>query len=267
MDKRQFLLGSISLFAGSSIAPWLQREARAETYKNVSYGAEELDIYKPDGVQNAPVVMYVHGGAWRAGSKRKVGSKARYYNSRGYVFVSVGYTLYPRANAEKQAVQVASAVNWFKANASRFGADPNRIALMGHSAGCHLVAMATLSGATTPKLLILNDTGAYDIAFLAGLNNGRVPTLYSALNRKDKWKRWSPISYVRNRHQPPALVIWSGGRNRDKISKHFANALEAAGNLVFRFDGKGYSHFSINSSIGRGSSSVTKAIDRFLQRL
>jgi acetyl esterase/lipase len=249
-------------FTGLGIVP-----VRAATFKGVSYGKNQLDIYQPANAAGAPILIYVHGGAWKAGSRRSVGSKASYYNGKGYVFVSVDYTLYPRANAEQQAVEVAQAVNWVSRNATTYGGDPSRIALMGHSAGCHLSAMATLSGACTPKLLICNDTGGYDVAFLAEINNGRVPRLYSALDTKSKWARWSPISYVRNRRQPPTLVIWSGGENRDRISKRFADAMEAAGNSVTRFAGEGYSHISINSSVGKPGSSVTKAIDRFLQRL
>jgi acetyl esterase/lipase len=241
--------------------------AKAATLKGISYGKNLLDIYMPENAVNAPVIMFVHGGAWKAGSRGKVGSKARYFTKKGYVFISVGYTLYPRANAEQQAVQVAQAVNWVRKNAGAYGGDGSRIALMGHSAGCHLAAMATLSGACTPKLLICNDTGGYDVAFLAKINDGRVPSLYSALDTKSKWARWSPISYVANRRQPPTLVIWSGGKNRDKISIHFADALERAGNPVTRFAGLGYSHYSINSSVGKSGTSVTKAIDQFLQRL
>lgn len=270
-SRRSLLKTASRGFAGGlafvSLTGTLARSALAASQKNIDYGPNKLDIYQPANPGGAPIVMFVHGGAWRLGNRRSVGSKARYYTKRGYLFVSVGYTLYPRANAEQQAMQIARAVNWMKANADRYGGDGNRIALMGHSAGCHLSAMATLSGAATPKLLICNDTGAYDIAYLASLNNGKVPALYSALDRKAKWGRWSPISYVANRRQPPTLVLWSGGRNRDKISKRFANALEAAGNPVTRFDGRRYNHLSINSAVGRGGNSVTGAIDRFLQRL
>jgi len=266
--SRRSAIKSITFgFGAIALTGLTMSAARAATKKGISYGQNRLDIYTPDNPVNAPVIMYVHGGAWKAGSRGKVGSKAGYYTKKGYIFISVGYTLYPRANAEQQAVQVAQAVNWVRMNAKAYGGDGSRIALMGHSAGCHLAAMATLSGACTPKLLICNDTGGYDVAFLAKINNGKVPRLYSALDTKSKWARWSPISYVANRRQPPTLVIWSGGTNRDKISIHFADALERAGNSVTRFAGLSYSHYSINSSIGKPGSSVTIAIDKFLQRL
>jgi len=268
IDRRRFVTSIAATGVAFSLPLQFTENAIAATTKNISYGPNRLDISTPANPSNAPVVAFVHGGAWKAGNKGRVGSKAKYYTGKGYIFVSIGYTLYPRANAESQAMQIATAVNWVRKNIGKYGGDGSRVALMGHSAGCHLASMATLSGACTPKLLICNDTGAYDITYLAQLNDGRVPSLYSALDTKAKWVRWSPISYVNNRQQPPALVMWSGGRNRDKISKRFANAMSAAGNSVTRFDGRRYNHLSINSAIGRSSgNSVTNAVDRFLTRL
>ena len=267
LTRRQTIqsLAAVTVAAATPFAT--SSPAAAAPLKDISYGANTLDIHLPENAANSPVLAFVHGGAWRAGNKGKIGSKARYFNKKGFVFVSIGYTLYPRANAEQQAVQIAQAVNWVKQNIGKYGGNGDRLALMGHSAGCHLSSLATLSGACTPKLLICNDTGAYDIAYLARLNNGKVPGLYSALDRKNKWKRWSPISYVNNRAQPPTLVMWSGGRNRDKISLRFANALAAAGAPVSRFDGSRYNHLSINSSIGKDGSAATEAVARFLQKL
>lgn len=266
ISRRTFTKFAVSALSVVATPSLFMRPAIAAGPTEISYGANKLDIHFPKNPNNAPVLAYVHGGAWKLGSKSKIGSKAKYYTAKGYIVVSIGYTLYPRANAEQQAVQIAQAVNWLKINIGKYGGDGSRVALMGHSAGCHLAAMATLSGACTPKLLICNDTGAYDVAYLAEINNGRVPRLYSALDKKSKWGRWSPISYVNNRTQPPTLVMWSGGRNRDRISKRFANAMIKAGNNVTQFAGDSYNHLSINSAIG-GSNAVTRAVDKFLTRL
>lgn len=268
LSRRSLLRLGLGTAAGLALGPALlvPSAAHAAGGKNISYGRNRLDIYTPNNASNAPVLVFVHGGAWKAGSKERVGSKARHYTDRGFVFVSVGYTLYPSANAEQQAVEVAQAINWVKANIGRHGGDGGRVAVMGHSAGCHLSSLAVLSGAATPRLLVCNDTGAYDLDYLAKLNGGSIPNLYSALDRRDKWKRWSPISYVGNRAQPPAMVIWSGGRNRDKISENFIRAMRAAGNSVTAYDGSAYSHMSVNSAIGK-SNALTAAIDRFLAQM
>jgi len=240
--------------------------------KGVSYGPNSLDIYPAKGTARArengvPIVIFVHGGAWRAGNKSRVGSKAKYFTKRGYMFVSVGYTLYPRANASRQAKQVGKAVSWIRANAARYGGDPERIALMGHSAGSHLVALATFTGAASGvKALICNDTRAYDLPFLAKRNGGRIPALYSALSNKKFRSSWSPISYVGLKRQPPTLVAWSGGSGRDVISLNFVRALAREGNSVVRYDGSSrYNHLSINSKMGAESGGVTAAVSKFIE--
>lgn len=268
IDRRSFLhLGLGAGAAGIStafggIGPAL---AARQTIKNVKYGSNALDIYT-SGTDNAPVLIYVHGGAWRAGSRRTVKSMPGYFNGRGYHFVSVGYTLHPRANVEMQARQVGQAVGWVRANIARYGGNPSRIALMGHSAGCHLASLATLGGlAPGVRALIANDTGAYDLAYLASLNNGRLGTLYAApFNDKSKWHNWSPISYAGGGGRLPVLVAWSGGKNRDRISKRFADALQRAGHPVTRFDGRRYNHISIRNVVGRSGEPLTAAITGFL---
>ena len=254
--------------AGTACAT-LPVPAFAASSRSFDYGPNALDWYPARGTSgNAPILVFVHGGAWALGNRGQVGSKADYYTSQGYNFASVSYTLFPAANAQTQALQVGTAVNWIHQNARRLGGDPDRIALMGHSAGCHLSSLATLTGAATPvKALVCNDTRAYDLEFLARMNGGALPLLYApAFANPSYWSAWSPISYSGLRDQPPTLVAWSGGSGRDRVSKRFADALEYEGTEVHRFDGKRrYNHISINSRMGRSRDRLTKSVDRFLE--
>lgn len=280
MLNRRNLIQS-ALFNGSAICSLpaiialgaTPSEAKTNGRRTVSYGPHKLDIYPARGAganaqKKAPIIVYIHGGAWRGGSRSRVGSKAKYFTAVGKVFISVGYTLYPSANALQQAKQIGRAVSWIRSNASSFNGDGARIILMGHSAGSHLAALAVFSGAARGvRALICNDTRAYDLPLLAARNGGRVPMLYSALGDKNHWKSWSPISYVGRGNKPPTLVAWSSGSGRKAISRHFANSLRSAGGRVETFDGSSkYSHGSINSSIGRDNSGITAAITRFIAR-
>ncbi|PCI05511.1 MAG: carboxylesterase [Hyphomicrobiales bacterium] len=269
MPTRRHFIQSSALFAGSTLLPFSTADDAFAAKHSASYGANKLDIF-PTNRASAPILVYVHGGAWLAGSKGSVGAKAAYFTRLGYVFISVGYTLYPRANAQTQSLQIGQAVNWVRKNASRLGGDPDKIALMGHSAGCHLAALAALTGSTGPiNALICNDTRAYDLSYLARLNKGHLPLLYAKPFSKRKfWSSWSPISYAGLKEHPPILVAWSGGKNRDKISINFANALRREGSNVTHFDGSGrYSHISINSKMGKEKNrdSVTAAVSGFLK--
>lgn len=256
IHRRKFLAGA----AATALIGISATTTAAETSRNVSYGANRLDIYSP-GTTNAPVIIYVHGGAWRAGSKGSVGSMPSHYNKKGYVFVSVGYSL--SGNADRQSSEVAQAINWVRANIAKYGGNPGRIGVMGHSAGCHLACLAVLSGrAGGVRALGAVDTGAYDIAYLAEINGGRLPVLYAALNNRAQWRNWSPISYAGGGGGLPVLVAWSGGRNRDRISKRFADRLAASGHPVTRYAGTQYSHIGIRNAMGRPGG-ITSALDNF----
>ena len=265
--RRNIIKSSI---AGSLSAGFLlpSLSAHAASKRTLSYGENELDWYPASNNDpNAPIIIFVHGGAWALGNRGQIGSKARHFTKNGYNFASVTYTLFPKANAQTQALQIGQAVNWVHANAAQLGGDPERIALMGHSAGCHLSSLATLTGAAEPvKALICNDTRAYDLPFLAKLSGGSLPALYApAFRRKRMWDAWSPISYTGLKQQPPTLVAWSGGHGRDKVSMRFADALELEGTEVYRYDGKRrYNHLSINSRMGSENGKLTKAVDSFL---
>lgn len=239
--------------------------AHAKKITNVSYGANKLDIYTPDA-RNAPVIIFVHGGAWVGGSKGGVQSMSRFFNRQGFVFVSVGYTKFPRISVAQQADQVGQAINWVHANIGQYGGNPGRIAVMGHSAGCHLASLAILSGrAKGVRALIANDTGAYDLAYLASLTNNSLGLLYALPFRdRTKWRQLSPITYA-GRGRMPVMVIWSNGHNRDKVSLRFAERLQSGGHSVTRYDGKKYGHLRIRNAIGRNND-ITKAVLSFLSR-
>lgn len=259
MKRREFLL-----FSGAALAAGLL-PAEALAAKTVSYGSGRLDIY-PAAQPGGPVVAYVHGGAWRAGSKGDVGSMPGYFNSLGYTFVSIGYSL--GSDPGSQASQVGQAVSWIRANIGQYGGNGSRIALMGHSAGAHLASLAVLSGrASGVRALVANDTQAWDLEYLAEINNGRLPSLYAVFNPlKGQWRTLSPISYAGGGGGIPVLVAWSGGADRPLVSKRFADALSGGGHPVTRFDGSGYNHFSILSAMGRRGSPLNGAITQFLQR-
>ena len=262
LDRRTFMKGAAAFAASSLILPGM---ASAAVAKSVSYGSNTLDIY-PSGKDNSPVMIYVHGGAWLAGSKSRVGAQPAFYNGMGYTYVSVGYTLYPSASVERQAREIGQAVAWVRANIGRYGGNPNRVALSGHSAGCHLASLASLSGlATGIKALIANDTAAYDLSYLAEINNGRLPALYARpFSDRSKWTNWSPYNYAGQSARFPVLVCWSGGRDRDRISKRFADRLQAAGYPVSRFNGGAYNHISIQNAMGRRGDRLTSAMATFL---
>jgi len=112
---------------------------------DIPYGSGEvarevLDVF-PAAVPDAPVLFYVHGGYWRARDKSQFSFIAPSFNADGAMVVVPSYSLCPAVTIEQITLQVVSALAWTWRNAARFGGDPSRIVVAGHSAGGHLAAM------------------------------------------------------------------------------------------------------------------------------
>lgn len=128
--------------AGSIIQGTLPADVRP--YFDIAYGSDQLqklDLFVPTTPksQKMPVVFFVHGGGWRMGDKLQHGKRSASYTRQGVIFVSVNYRLAPTVHHPDQIQDIARAFAWVKDNAAKYGGDPGRIYVMGHSAGAHLV--------------------------------------------------------------------------------------------------------------------------------
>ncbi|MEJ7686452.1 MAG: alpha/beta hydrolase [Variovorax sp.] len=110
--------------------------------REVAYGAharQVLDVYRPDGASNAPVVVFVHGGAFVRGSKdingEMYGNVLAWFARHGCLGINVEYRLAPEASYPQGAHDVAAACAWVARHANDHGGDPTRVCLVGHSAG------------------------------------------------------------------------------------------------------------------------------------
>lgn len=107
-----------------------------------------LDVYVPnktsDPSEKLPLIVWVHGGAWRAGNKRYC--KAIPYTEKGYVAASISYRLSQEAIFPAQINDCKAAIRFLRANADKYRIDPERIGVWGSSAGGHLVALLGTSG-------------------------------------------------------------------------------------------------------------------------
>ena len=259
IDRRQFILGSVLALASGAA------RASEQSPLTVNYGPADLDIYQTGGRGPKPVIFYVHGGAWQIGSRKKMGAKPAFFASLGYVLVSIDYRLFPFVKPGKQAQDVADAYTWVRENIAKFGGDPSRIVALGHSAGTHLLALATLSGRMPGlKGLNCNDIFMYDIAKFADLRGGRLPLDFTLVFNKASWSALSPLTYLGQAPVPPVLVAYSGLKYSKEMSLDFAQKLKAAGVRVSTFDGLDYRHLQIDREIGKPDSKITDAVTRFL---
>lgn len=115
-----------------------------------------LDVFSPQGLANAPVLLFVHGGTWMAGDKDFFGLYRRlghYLAANGIVAVLINYRLSPLVQHPEHVKDVARAYAWTTRNIQRYRGDNTRIFLCGHSAGGHLVSLL----ATNERLLADGD--------------------------------------------------------------------------------------------------------------
>jgi len=116
----------------------------AKSWLNIAYGSsgrESLDIYAADK-PGGPVLVYIHGGYWRSGSKEDNCNFVPTFTKRGATVVLVEYDLCPQVTVTDIVRQTRASIAWVAKNIIRYSGDPSRIFISGHSAGGHLTAMA-----------------------------------------------------------------------------------------------------------------------------
>lgn len=104
------------------------------------------DLYLPAGAgPRVPVVIWIHGGGWRFGSRRVAPDLSRFFARRGFAMAAIDYRSSARARFPAQIEDVKTAIRWLRSQAAEYGLDGQRIGLLGASAGGHLAALAALS--------------------------------------------------------------------------------------------------------------------------
>ena len=119
-------------------------------YAGTDHERQTLDLALPlkrKSDKQLPVIAYIHGGAWRAGSKNGGLNRLHDFIKTGeFAGVTIGYRLSQHARWPAQIHDCKAAIRWLKGNAKKYGIDANRLAVWGNSAGGHLVAMIGVSG-------------------------------------------------------------------------------------------------------------------------
>lgn len=189
-------------------------------FKDVSYITNsdqsnvKLNIFVPskESKHPMPVLIFVHGGNWNTGSKNMYGFIGRNFAKKGIITVIPAYTLSPIANYDQMTREIAAAMLWTKENIHLYNGDGQKLFVTGHSAGGHLVALATLNSkygipTETVSGIILNDAAGLDMKHYL---QEYPPTdennyLSTWTNDEDEWKNASPINFL-NERSPPFLI-------------------------------------------------------------
>lgn len=259
-----------------TITLWLLSVATAlgDTLQDLSYGPDpkqRMDVYLPDRpAVGRPVLIMVHGGAWRFGDKshRAVWKNKRdRWVSQGWVLVSVNYPMLPATPPDQQRQSLALALQEIAQLAPSWQADPAKLVLMGHSAGAHLVSLlATAGPPSTPVAgTVLLDSAALDLPLLM---SKRHPRLYDRAfgDDPDYWRdnsAYHALDHAKHHRLAPMLLVCSSKRdNSCPQSRAFAAKAQQLG-VRAEVLAEDLSHGAINSQLGLDSA-YTQQVEAFL---
>lgn len=206
-----------------------------------AYGAhprQVLDVYTPDGVRGRrPTVVLVYGGSWVKGDKTAMAEPARAFVRRGYTAVSVNYRYAPDARWPGQREDLQKALRWLtdRSRARALHVDPERVVVLGSSAGAEIAASALTHGrGTRYARALVALSGPIDLELTARDNSGLGAILTGLLGCgprvcEDRYERASAIDKVGKR-DPAALVVASEHEWVDpRSSVRFHQAARRAG--------------------------------------
>jgi len=226
MKHKIFLL---LLLYSSSISPSFSFGVKHA--KNVSYSApgngsaNMLDIFYKKSRTPKNVVVFIHGGSWDSGKKEMYWWLGRNFANKNVVCVVINYSLSP-SKYEQMGTDCAAALKWVKQNISSYGGNPDRIFVMGHSAGGHLAELINLDPrffreqniANPIRGVILDDPFGLDM--YEYMTTAEKDHYYNSFIKTfstdgEVWKKGSPLTYISNATN--AHLIFMGERTYPSI--------------------------------------------------
>jgi arylformamidase len=225
--------------------------------QRVSYGPtdiEALDIYKTQR-PNAPIRIFIHGGAWRNGTARQSAYPAEMFVRAGVHYIALDFISVDDAggNLMTMADQVRRAVAWVYKNAATFGGDPNHVFLSGHSSGAHLSGVVLVTDWQRDFGLPSNLVkGAVLMSGMYDLQPVRLSKRSEYVKFADEIEQALSSQRHLDRLNTPLIVSYGTCESPEfqRQSRDFVAAVKAAGKPVQLIVGEGYNHFEFPETFG-----------------
>lgn len=255
-----------------------------KSMEDVDENLLSLDIYYTNQISHQKsIVLWVHGGAWTIGDKsNNIEDKRVLFQSEDYLFISVNYRLSPlpfqisnpdRVKYPDHNTDLADAILWIYEHIETYGGNPEKIVLLGHSAGAHLVSLTGtnsvfLEDRGLPLSIIKGvasiDTEGYDVE--KQVNDGIDFYINAFGDNPSENMEASPIKHLlANNSFPRFFIAKRGNAQRIAIANEFIAALESVSVSVTQVDGSVYSHAEINAAIGlEGETLITSPLMDFI---
>lgn len=288
MTHRAILVGLLCFVPGTAC---LAQKLTADIpYVENGHPRQVLDIYVPESPASGPlpVMFWIHGGGWQVGDKNDVALKPKVLTERGFIFVSTNYRLLPDVEMDVLTRDIAKSLAWVHKNIARFGGDPQRIFVGGHSAGAQLAALICIDdrylGAEGVSLKALKgcvpvDGDTYDIPKIIMTAEHR-QVLYGGKmftyghrqkfgNDPEKHVDFSAVTHVaRDKHIPPFLILYFSGNPDTRVQAMvLETALKQADIPAKAFGKSDSNHSRLNNDLGLPDDPATKELYQFLDGL
>ena len=231
------------------------------------------------------MVFWIHGGGWQTGDKSEIQLKPRAFTDKGFVFVSTNYRLLPEVDMETIVRDIARSIRWVHDHISEYGGDPDRLLVMGHSAGAQLAAFICIDDrylkAEGLELAILKgcvpvDGDTYDVPAIieTAETRNRVhhlpqPTFGHRVkfgNDPAKHRDLSAVTHIASgKGIPPFLIMHVAGHpDTSAQAQRLANVLKDADVPVRLYGARESTHNKINADLGLPDDPGTKALFEFV---
>ena len=249
-----------------------------------------LDIYTPEepAEKSLPVMFWIHGGGWQVGDKSDVALKPKALTERGFVFVSTNYRLLPEVEIDELIGDVARSLGWVHRNIARYGGDPTRIFVGGHSAGAQVAALICTDERYVKKEgvpfdvlkgCVPVDGDTYDIPKIImtaehrqALYGGKMFTFGHRQkfgNDAEKHVDFSAVTHVaKDKGIPPFLILYFPGNPDTRAQAQRLESLLKAAQIPARSYGKRDSnHSRLNNGLGKPGDPAMQEFYKFLDPL
>jgi len=222
-----------------------------------SYGpteVEKLDIYRTQRA-NAPIFVFIHGGAWLGGEAKDYAYPAELFVNAGAHYVALDFIAIEKAGGDLRVMadQVRRAIAWTYKNAASFGGDPNRFYIGGHSSGGHLCGVALVTDWQKEFGLPLDFVkGGLCMSGMYDMKPVRLSKRSSYVKFNDEMEQ--AMSSQRHLDMLRARIVATYGTNEtpefQRQNRDFAAAVKAAGKPVELIETANYNHFEMVESLG-----------------
>ena len=248
--------------------------------RNLAYGPQplqNLDIYMPSGssTDKRPVLIFIHGGAWRYGDKAYEAAVLTPYLEQGMVGVMINYRLVPQSTFPDQSNDCLLALQWVYNNIEQFGGDRDNLHLVGHSAGAYLAVLAAVQSRRLQELGIpcgsirscTGLSGIYDLAWQ--YEDWLLKIVHDFAGDQKSEQEASPLSLISSAalHPCGSFLIVSGSNDIDGSaiqSRIFCEMLKVKGVQARFLLMAGTDHTGVLQSMGEKGSIVFNEMINFI---